>query len=102
MATSKKTLEILVKWIGKETNKATSRAEAEEMNQDRYLSLDHAPQYGGYTLVEININSGAHHNPLEKAGMVDRKKAGEMEIYLRGILLGLEYSREFLNTNKSK
>lgn len=90
MATSRKTLDILVTEIADLLNLATSKEQAIEKGQDKYLYLEYASVYGGYRLVNVGVSNGAHYRALGMSSTSARLKASEMETMLRGIITGIE------------
>jgi len=81
---------LLVSEIATETNDAVSYNQAIEMGKETYLTTEYASHYGGYRLVRVRTVSGGHCAPFKGMSDVEgRKKASEMETYLRGILIGM-------------
>lgn len=90
MKTTKKLLERLIADIAIKLNLATSKDEAKEKQQDKYLELEYASIYGGYRVVMVGVNNGAHYGAFGENGTETRLKASEMEVKLSGILSGIE------------
>lgn len=52
--------------------------------------IDHAPIYGGYRLVMVKVENGAHYGAFNGNGTEPRMTAKEFVGYLSGIVAGLE------------
>lgn len=93
MAVSKKNLEALVaKLNGKLNRPATAYqlgtdGQVVSCNQG-HLMLDYAAFYGGYTLSEMQSNSG-----VRNFYRGNRLSAKEMHLYLTGLLIGLDLAK---------
>ncbi len=90
----KKQINQLLKDISLITSKATSKEEAINKGQNRYLQIEHASHYGGYRLVNVNIETGGHSGAFGESSVVSRRSAKVMMGYLEGLLNGLQ-----INTN---
>jgi len=84
----------LVRQIADELGFATSRKEAQEKNLDSFLFLEYASCYGGYRIVTVKTESGAHYGALGYNSTCSRMKATEMYAALSGILQGIELSKQ--------
>ena len=93
MKTTKKELQKLVNQIGELTGLATSHEEAKNKNLTSYLYLEYNSVYGGYCLVSVRLDNGGHFGALGMSSNETRLKALEMEIKLRGIIIGLTYKK---------
>lgn len=93
MATTKKDLQYALERIAELTGQATSKEQAVEMGKGFYLWLDYASVYGGYRVVNVKVNSGAHFGALGGSSVEERLKASEMLRKLEGIEYGILYER---------
>jgi hypothetical protein len=84
-----KNLQNLLNRIAEIKNLATSKSDAIAKNQDRYLSLDYGRYYGGYRVVNVKIESGAHFGAFGLSSSEPRKSNKEMQAYLLGYLNSL-------------
>lgn len=75
--------------IAQLTGEATDQASAKAKGHERYLFLDHNAQFGGYRLVNVGVNNGAHYWAFGFSDVSDRLKYSVMLIRLEGILAGL-------------
>ena len=92
--TTAKRIESLVSDIATATGKAATRKEAIERNMEYYLTTENAAVYGGYRLISVKVETGAHASPLPGTSSVDpRMKPLVFETFLRGILIGLNFTR---------
>lgn len=85
-----KVLNEVLEEIAQKLNKAISADQAKKMGLDKYLYLEYAAIYGGWRIVNVGINNGAHYGAFDGNGTEPRLKASEMYIKLRGILAGIE------------
>lgn len=82
----------LVKEIAEKLDLSTSKAEAKSKGHSSFLYLENAPVYGGYRLVSVKVDSGAHFGALGYSSICARMKATTMYIALDGILKGINAS----------
>lgn len=82
-------LQSIVNEIGTELNRATSYEQAIQLGQKSYLFLDNTSAYGGYRLVAVKVEGGAHLGALGMSATDGRRKAAEMYAMLEGILIGI-------------
>lgn len=64
---------------------------------NKNLQLEYSAIYGGYRLVNVNPNNGAHYGAFGGNGCEPRLKASEMYNKLHTIIASLEYTN--LKTN---
>lgn len=95
--TNSQHLNQLLEYITEITGEATSREQAKEKGHERYLYLQNAPSYGGWRLVNVGVNNGAHYGAFGGNGCEPRLKYKEMVIKLEGILAGLECLQTIIN-----
>ena len=88
--TKKEILQDLVNDIAELTNQATSKEEAINKGLDRFLHIDYASVYGGYRLVSVAVNGGAHHTAFIKQSY-ERQPYKTFEQMLRASLNTLRY-----------
>lgn len=93
MRTTEKQLNDLVKHICDLTGKANNKEMAIKNNQDKFLALENAPIYGGWRLITVGVNNGAHYGAFGGNGTEARLKASEMATKLKGIIAGLEFNK---------
>ncbi len=90
--TTAKQLNNLLEDLAQLTDMATSKESAEAKGLDKYLYLEYASVYGGWRLVNVGVNNGGHYGAFGSNATEPRLKAKEMEIKLRGIMAGVNYS----------
>ena len=83
-----KKLNILLSEIATVLNLATSKEGALKLGQTEFLKLDYSSIYGGYRVVNVNINSYAHGGALGCSDTCDRKGLKAMTSFLEGVLIG--------------
>lgn len=91
----------LLGYITEITGEATSEDQAKEKGYERYLFIEHAASYGGYRLVNVGVNNGAHYGAFGGNGCEARLKYKEMVIKLEGILAGLECLQTLVNKTQN-
>ena len=74
-------------------NMATDKKTAIKKNLTKYLQLDYNSIYGGYRLVNVNVNGGGHSGAFGKSDCCARLSNKEMTLYLNGLLNGLEIQK---------
>ena len=89
MAT-RKLLNLLLADIATKLNLAIDKETAIATNKDKYLYLEYASVYGGYRVINVGINNGAHYGALGGNGCETRLTAKKMEIKLNAILTTLD------------
>ena len=92
--TNKKTLSILLLELAKMTNNANSPKSALEKGLKSYLALENYPMYGGYNLIFIDCQTGAHgtaFNSFSSCG--GRVPAKVMIEKIRSFMAGISYSQ---------
>lgn len=75
---------------------ASSRRQAIEENREGYIKLDYHSGYGGWRVVEIKTESGAQYGALGTDDQHPRVSTNEMASRLKGILQGIELSKQLL------
>lgn len=93
MKTTEAQLNNLVKIICDITCMSNSKAQAIEKGQDRYIALENAVCYGGWRLINVGVNNGAHYGAFGGNATEARLKASEMAAKLNGIINGIEYAK---------
>lgn len=99
MRTTKKTLQYFVELIAEKANLATNKEQAIKMGLDKYLYLEYNSVYGGYRLVNVGINNGAHYGAFGGNGCEANLKASNMLIKLRAINEGIVFGVNELTKN---
>ncbi len=94
MRITQKDLNDIVRQIADNLGLATSKDEAIKKGLDKYLALENAAVYGGWRIVNIGVNNGAHYGAFGGNGTEARVKASEMMARLDGILTGIEYANK--------
>jgi len=56
----------------------------------QYLAIDYAPVYGGYRLVMVGSENGAHYGAFNQSSCCSRMSAKEFSFYLSGLISGIE------------
>jgi hypothetical protein len=93
MRTTKNQIESKLQYIAKLANLPTSKQQAIEMKQDRYLHCEYASCYGGYRLINVDVESGGHFGAFGLSSTMGRLKANEFYNFLNGIESTLQYSK---------
>jgi hypothetical protein len=88
--TNEQHLNQLLTHIAALTGECTSKDQAKEKGYERYLQLENAPSYGGWRLVNVGVNNGAHYGAFSGNGCEPRLKYKVMVVKLEGIIAGLE------------
>ena len=83
------------------TGEATTKEKAKENGHERYLFIEYAAGYGGYRLVNVGVNNGAHYGAFGWNGCESRLKYKEMVIKLEGILAGLNCLNTLINKSQN-
>ena len=83
-----KKLNILLEQVATVLNLATSKEGALKLGQTEFLKLEYSSTYGGYRIVNVNINSYAHSGALGCSDTCDRKGLKAMTYFLEGVLIG--------------
>jgi len=89
MKITAKTLNEHLQEIAKQLNLATNRDEAAAKNLTHYLYLDHNSVYGGYRIVNVNIENGGRSGAFGGNGTEARINAKAMYMKLDSILNGV-------------
>lgn len=93
----KKEIKNLVVYLGKVSGYATSEEEALEKGLKGYINPSFASHYGGYRLEFVKIEEGKYgctSGVFGENGMEGRMKAKEFEIYLNGLIKGIEFVKQ--------
>lgn len=90
MKFGKNLLNETLKEIAKLLNLATTKEEAIEKKQTKYLYLEHNSIYGGYRVINVNIESGGHSGAFGGNGCEARLSAKAMYLKLDSILEGIQ------------
>lgn len=93
MRTTEKQLNDLVKQICDLTGLSNNRKQAIERNQDKFIALENSSIYGGWRLINVGVNNGAHYSVFNFGSSDARVKASEMKTKLNGIIAGLEHKK---------
>lgn len=72
MRTTQKELNDLLKDICDITGLSNNKEQAIKQNQDKYLVLENASCYGGWRLVNVGVNNGAHYGAFDGNGTEQR------------------------------
>ena len=75
--------------IADKLNLATSKQKAIELNQNKYLILENNSTYGGYRVVNVNINNGGHSGAFGESSCESRISKKLMMLKLKAILIGI-------------
>ena len=89
-----KKLNILLEQVATVLNLATSKEGALKLGQTEFLELDCSSIYGGYRIVNVNINSYAHSGALGCSDTCNRKSLKAMTSFLEGILAGAKQTKK--------
>jgi len=94
-------LNMLLDQIAEITGEATTKEQAKQLGHERYLHIEYASAYGGYRLVNVGVNNGAHYGAFGGNGCEARLKYKDMVIKLEGILAGLNCLNTIINKTKT-
>lgn len=83
--------------IAEITGEATSNEHAKEKGHERFLYIEYASIYGGYRLVNVGVNNGAHYGAFGCNGTEARLKYPVMVVKLESILAGLNCLQTLIN-----
>ena len=89
-----KKLNMLLEQVATVLNLATSKEQALKLGQTEFLELDYSSIYGGYRVVNVNINSYAHGGALGCSDTCNRKGLKAMTSFLKGVLIGAEQTKK--------
>lgn len=87
-----KNLNRILQDICNESNLVMNYDEAIEKGHERYLHIEYSSHYGGYRLVNVRVNNGAHYGAFGESSCISRKPLKAMTSYLEGVLYGLKFS----------
>ena len=90
----------LVAEICKQLGLANNPETAKVLGLKKYLFLEYAPIYGGYRIVNVGIDNGAHYGAFGGNGTEARLKASEMAIKLKSILDGIEATKKMMGVKQ--
>lgn len=93
MKTTEKEISQLIAKISQLTGIANSRKSAIENGQDKFLSYENAACYGGYRLIMIGVNNGAHYGAFNWSSTEPRLKPAVFAERLNGLIVGLESAK---------
>lgn len=93
MRITTKDLNDVVRQIADRLGLATSKEEAVKKGLKKYLWLENSAIYGGWRIVNVGVENGAHYGAFGGNGTEARVKAGEMMAKLDGILTGIQYAQ---------
>lgn len=83
------------------TGDCTSETQAKEKGKENYLYIEYNSVYGGYRLVRVKVDTGAHCNPFPGMTAEEaRHSAKIMSVYLHGILIGLQIEKPVAQPTK--
>lgn len=83
MMTKNELLNALLSDLAGMTGQATSKEQAIAMGKDRYLFIEYASNYGGYRIVNVGVNNGAHYGAFGGNSTESRLKYPAMEVKLK-------------------
>lgn len=92
MRTTAEQLNNKVRIICELTGLSNNKAEAIKKGQKEYLALENAAIYGGWRLISVGVENGAHYGAFGFGSTDARVKASEMLTKLNGIIAGLEFA----------
>jgi hypothetical protein len=72
--------------VASKFNLATSKEDAINKSQEKYLWVDFASSYGGYRLVMVGVSNGGHYGAFNQSSCCRRMSKKEMVAYLNGLL----------------
>lgn len=99
MSTSKKQIELALERLSEVSGLPITRDEAQKKGADKFLHAEYANCYGGWRLVMVKLNSGAHSGAFGGNGTEPRMKPQEFYTYLNGLINGVECAKK-LQTKK--
>lgn len=77
------------------TEQAHDLETAKMMGKQTYLFIEYASAYGGYRLVSVGIDNGAHYGAFGGNGCEGRLNAKMMELKLRSLIAGASFVYNF-------
>lgn len=87
-----KNLNSILEDIARVLNVSTSKEQAIEKGQNKYLFIEYARHYGGYRVVNIDVQTGGHSGAFGESPCCPRVSLKVMTKYLEGVLFGVEYN----------
>lgn len=91
--TKKKLLNNLLADLASITGQATTEDAAKLLGKSHYLQLEYNSIYGGYRLVNGAVQNGSHSGAFGGNGCEGRLSSKLMELKLRSLIYGVEYSK---------
>lgn len=91
--TKQQYLESLVQDIAQLTGGAASRDEAKEKGLDKFLYIDYASVYGGYRLINVNVEGGGHSGSVMGSSVEKRVTYANFCYGLTALIAGLKFKQ---------
>ena len=88
---TKKDIERMIGWVAEAAKLPTTKEQAIEQNQQRYLEYNYNSYYGGYELVLTNVDGGGQSGAFGRN--YGRMKANIFYMYLQGLYNGLTHTK---------
>jgi hypothetical protein len=76
----------LVQELASKFNLATSKEDAINKGQERFIYCEFASCYGGYRLVMVGVSNGGHYGAFNESSCCKRRTKKEMVSYLNGLI----------------
>jgi len=93
MRTTEKQISQLVKEAADLAGLANNKKQAIELGQKSYLAFENAAVYGGYRLIMIGVDNGAHYGAFNMGSTCPRLKPAAFADMLIGLINGLEFKK---------
>lgn len=93
MRITEKQISQLVKEVADLAGYANNRATAKERGLKSYLTFENAAVYGGYRLIMVQVESGAHYGAFQWGSTEPRVKGAIFADRLNALIVGLEFKR---------
>lgn len=90
---TEKQISQLVKEVADLAGLANNKAAAVAANQPSYLSFENAACYGGYRLIMVGVNNGAHYGAFQWGSTEPRVKPAVFADRLNALIVGLEFNK---------
>ncbi len=94
MKTTETQISKLVAEVAKVAGLSNNKKAAIEVGQDKYLSYENAACYGGYRLIMVGVNNGAHYGAFDFSSTCPRQKPAVFALMLESLIMGLETAKK--------
>lgn len=97
MKTTEKEISQLIKQICDLSGLKNNKQDAIKNGQKAYLTYENAAVYGGYRLIMVQVDNGAHYGAFNWGSTEARVKPSVFAERLSGLITGLEYNKDMFD-----